>query len=1146
EEIRPLKELRRALDRAQRDCDGLQARYAAQAKTKEPSALREDAFQLHEARRAYLKTSLDFSLLTSQFKPALDRLLVDCAAAQYAALRALHEDTLLPLLRRGAPDMHRIQGWLHELDASAAPARREAAAARAQIEDAAEQMTRPSRELEDYAVSTVPYLGTSRGPSFKMEHNHDFAAEKQGWVHLRVVYGKPSRTTWVRRWAFLRNGVFGSLILGSRTGGVEESERIGVLLCSIRPAFQEERRFCFEVKTKNTTIMLQAETQRDLTDWIGCFEAAKRKCLESPHPGVRHHHVQDPAFSISQSPAPEFAAEAFEALTAHGGGPDDAEREGKPSLDGFARPASTELPRRTISLERDRERDIDGGGRDHASRLMQKLDIHRKTSTHAPAQSSIASLISASQSILPISITGDPAAGASGSSTDAARPPRTSLMLPGEAPSSSLAPATLVAPPVATSMSRAAVVVSAEHGIGLKAADGLGEIPQGMLANVWGSAAGPALNNRFERASHPSQVASDGDGDGEAAAATSPPRPLSPPASADRLLQPAPNGTTTPSRTKPTPGGAKSGHRQTMSLSSNLQAFEDVPAEEFDYPSYYPPALRTQDAQFRLLFPSAPKDDTLLLVFQASFCPNDNQDFPGRCYITTECFYFYSNHLGMILTGCTTLSSLSEVTAAPGRECDFLYLHLQPQSFSDVPGRMTLKVFLEPMRLLEARMNFIIGIANAAELPPLESVFSTLTALESKVAGGAPAAAPKPDAWGNAPLLPTDPSPSPQTTSRHADPSAQQPNSARLGTYVDSSMLAPTRQTVKETPVFRLPTQPVHYVPRGEHKLAAERGYSISAKVLFHVLFGDRSIVWHRLRHQQGARDIWQGPWTMHGHSKRLRREFTFTVTSVNMRGQPVTVTVADYQHIDVMNDHLCYVVTDKKIPWQFSLHHSFRQVNKIVLTHVAKARCKLAVYTTLEWERRPYLIAHRIEECAMQDMKAASAQLMDIVTKEVRKLETQTNQMKKAVAIFGNIGHKREGIKFPAPGPLDPDQGGECSPPLRSVAGLVYEAVSEKLDAAAIAVSSRTARAAAVCSKVVSAHQVLLLFLVASVVLNVLHAYHHSMHWWQGRAAATFMNRVGVPALHAPGKAVYIKDIEAVVAPSNAWPRAGELANST
>ncbi|KAI5284599.1 SNF1-interacting protein, partial [Ascosphaera aggregata] len=974
EEIRPFKDMRRSVERCQKEYDNLQSRYASQAKTKEASALREDAFQLHEARKLYLKTSLDFTLVASQFKNSLDRLFVNTCCGQWNTFNTLFQENAR-LYEKGNSDMARVKGWLDEVGATANSAKKEIIAARTQIEESTEYLTRSSRDLEDYSVSTVAYLGT-RGPSFKMEQTHDFAPEKQGWLHLRVLYGKPTRTTWVRRWAFLKNGIFGSLIQGSRTGGVEESERIGVLLCSVRPAFNEERRFCFEVKTKNSTIMLQAETQMDLTEWIGAFEAAKRKSLESPHPGGKHH-VQDPAFAISQPPAPEFAAEAYDALTTYGAY--DPERGERTSLN-IDRDANNRLgaglPRRTISIDRDTE------GRDHTSRLMQKLDIHRKTNTNPPSQGGIASLISAGSSILPINMP-------LGSTDNDVSKTKTSIYMPSELPPSTFAPTTLVTPPAPTSMSRAAVIVSAESGIGLKAADGAGDVPAGMMANVWGSINWSLLNKCERRKgskAEPDKLSIS-------------PLPLSPPSDDKSLSVRNSSGSRSRSR-----------HRQTMSLTSDLRTFETMPPESFEYPSCYPLALRTQDAQFRLLFPSVPKDEALILVFRAFFCPNDNQDFPGRCYATTNAVYFYSNHLGLVLTSCITFTSISEVTGAPGRDCDFLYLHVVPQSMSDVPARITLKTFLEPLKLLQHRLNYLINISAADELPTIETIFKALIAMENETP--AKPSPPKADAWGNT----TQPVGQTGAPSRSSDSSVTNPNSLRMGTYVDSSItLEPAKQAAKEMPIFRLPAHPVHYVPQGDLQLTAERDYNISAKALFHVLFGDKSIVWHRMKYWQGARNIYQGPWITQA-SNRVKREFTFNVTTVNARGRPVEVTIYDYQLIDVMNDHLCYVISDNKMPWQFSNHRSFRYVNKIVLTHVAKSRCKFAVYTTIEWMWKPFFIWRTIEKHAMDDLRVGAAHLMDIVTTEVLKLEAQNNQTKKAIAIFGNIGHKKEGITFAPP----------------------------------------------------------------------------------------------------------------------------------
>ncbi|KAI5309341.1 SNF1-interacting protein, partial [Ascosphaera atra] len=235
--------------------------------------------------------------------------------------------------------------------------------------------------------------------------------------------------------------------------------------------------------------------------------------------------------------------------------------------------SSTENSRRTMTLERESEQN----NRDYSSRLMQKLDIHRKTNTNPPSQGGIASLITASQNLLPI---GMPMAPLATMDSETLRS-RNSMYMPSELPPSTFAPTTLVNPPAPTSMSRAAVIVSAERGITLKAADGAGHIPQGMMANLWGSQ-NWALLNKVQRRRHTD--------DGKPGQRRTP--------SSDRL------GLKDSGQPR-----SRSRHKQTMSLTNNFQTFEEVPQESYEYPSCYPQALKTQDAQFRLLFPNVPRDE---------------------------------------------------------------------------------------------------------------------------------------------------------------------------------------------------------------------------------------------------------------------------------------------------------------------------------------------------------------------------------------------------------------------------------------------------------------------------------------------------------------------------------------------------------
>ncbi|KAA8568814.1 hypothetical protein EYC84_007797 [Monilinia fructicola] len=274
-------------------------------KPREPSALREDAFQVHETRKAYLKASLDFCLLAPQLRYTIDKLLMD-----------------------------RVRGWSKEMEAGEATFRRELQLARKDIAETASQASKPSRELEDYNLSTVAYLG-SRGPS------------TQDWLFLRTVTGKPARTAWVRRWFYVKDGIFGWLVQGIQSGGVEESEKIGVLLCNVKPAVQEDRRFCFEVKTKNQAILVQAETQTLRAGGI------------------------DPAFAITPPSIPEFAAKNADGQILYGS-EDVIERSGTLPIPGaeFVGRNSSDIitgPRRSVTSREEGET-----GREHAARIMQK------------------------------------------------------------------------------------------------------------------------------------------------------------------------------------------------------------------------------------------------------------------------------------------------------------------------------------------------------------------------------------------------------------------------------------------------------------------------------------------------------------------------------------------------------------------------------------------------------------------------------------------------------------------------------------------------------------------------------------------------------------------------------------------------------
>ncbi|KAL2002909.1 hypothetical protein VTN02DRAFT_5563 [Thermoascus thermophilus] len=1119
-DLRTFKETRRILDQTQKQYDNLQARYSSQGKSKEASSLREDAFQLHEARKAYLKASMDFCVQAPQVRNSLDRLLVRISFDQWREAKCIHDNNTAAFAK-WAQEMDRIKGWITEMETSERTSRKELLAARKHIEEAAELAARPSRELDDYSVSTVPYLGTAS--TFKSGKDQPFKPEKQGWLNLRTFTGKPTRTVWVRRWAFLKNGIFGCLVQGARTGGVEESERIGVLLCSIRPAFQEERRFCFEVKTKNNTIMLQAETQKEITEWIGSFEAAKRKALENPRSTdlliSGKGKVQDPAFSISQPPAPEFTADPSDSLTPNANDETasvDRERSGTlpaQDRDALAFRSSNEFggQRRSIGLDGE-----PGSAREHTARIIQKLDLHRKSNpagSQFPPQLSpsagIASLISASHSILPHS-----GAPITPTDNDGTRGRSSTLR---DSPPTTLAPPTLANPPAPTSMSKAAVIVSQERGIGLGLADSTGGMPSGMMANLWGSS-NWGFMNRLERENLPLPDSKNSDHEGSSSK-----RPASPKSDTSKkgLESDASNG----SKQTSTPR-----HRQTVSLDSidgNAVKFgKSAVATPREYPSCYPQQLKTQDAQFRLLFPDVKREESLVLVFRATWSPNDQQEFPGRAYVTMRNIYFYSNYLGLVLTTSAALSSITEVTAAPGRDCDFLFLHIAPRPTDDAPGRITVKTFLEPLRLLQRRLNFLIKEAIAEDTPGLEATIKALLKMETD--GRTPTRTPSIDSWEEVSSNTPMDNGSSGTLNKPVGKDLRAPIYIEKNIDVDS-----TKGGRGDVPKFRLPAQPVQYVPQGNLNLVAERVLDISPKGLFHVLFGDKSAVWQLLLNERRVNNIKQGPW-LTSESRHMRRDFEYQIETTDLLGRSQENKVSDYQIIDVCNDHLCYVVTDKRTPWHLPFRRNFRLVSKIVITYVAKSKSKLAIFTKVEWLRPPYVLKNIIDKQATKDLEQDALDLLDLVGDQVRKLGTQ-GRTKKAVNIFGHVGRQKQVSQLSASDASLRLESRKSRKQL-SLIQLLLETFGSLLESAVSLLMMWTFALLRWAWKTTRANTVILILLFSSVLINGFYSSRDSYDWWRERNAGKIMARLGVRPDNVMSKAIYMKDIDEAVANSTVW----------
>ncbi|KAL2752690.1 hypothetical protein ACRALDRAFT_1077851 [Sodiomyces alcalophilus JCM 7366] len=1111
-EMKAFKEVRKTLDQTQRHFDQTLARYVAQSKTKEPSALREDAFAVFEARKAYLASSLDFCQLAPQVRSSLDKLLVRISADLWDEVRRSREAATSSV--RWGNEMDRIRGWSKEMEATEGIFKRELHRARRDVSHGMLQAWKPSRELEDYNSSTVPFLG-SKGPvNLPTEDGAALVSEKQGWLFKRSVYGKPARTSWVRRWYYCRDGIFGWLIQGAH--GVLQGDEIGVLLCNVKPAFSEDRRFCFEVKTKSHTIVLQAETQQELTEWLEVFDVAKKRAFEASvdrDNALGLPSSQDPAFNITPAPVPELSAKA-----------PDAQQASADELTGSLDRVST-LPvygaegnlatrssfdvnggaggRRSITalgrdLGRDLVREEGESGREHAARIIQKLDLHRKATfggDHSEPKSAAnlspsASGISGLMSAAGYGLLGYPS---SATAQGSGRVAQTATFPPLEAYRGSLAPATLAKTPMSTPLSRTAVFVTGDKGL---CVDASSHMPASVMANYWGSNPWGALYGTDHGSS---------------------PRTPAPLEENPMVVTEVGTPEEEEQQEQEQQHRKPSIHRKTVSVDAKVAQRTLQPRQQVEtFPPGYPSDLKAQHPIFRLLFPRAPLDDKLVLVFIAAWMssgPDSSSrgDFAGNgsIFVTPDNIYFYGHQLGVVVTYTLSLDVIAGVTASPGRDCDSIILHLKSGSSNETGyDNITIKVFLGNLSLLHARLNLLVDDLQAEEPMTLDELVTALTNLEHE---DHVLRSPSVGSWEE-----TTPS-SPIAGSGAV--SARRPTRPHIvgpGLHVGRHVVRPSRK-------FQLPAHPVVFEPDDMKRKVAERNFELSAKACFHVLFGDKSFVFPKLYFDRRAQRIAQGPWTTGEHG-RMQRDFKFRVDYTDVLGRAKSADVVDHQTIEVFEDHVTYVVTHVKTAWHLPHSQYLKLVVKVVVTYVAKSKCKLAIYTRVDWTKTPALSWRLVERQALEDARSDAEELAELATDQVRKLGPHS-RTKRAIQVYGHIGQQKQVMVF-SPGESDAATAkGQVIKP-RTLTAMLLETARSFGESAVTSVIMWSFAALKKAFTVLTEHRLLFLLLGLSLATNLLWASREASMWWSERRAAQFMNRIGVGPNTVMSRAIYLADL--------------------
>lgn len=1062
-DVRQFKECKRVFEASQQRYDVLLQRYAGQSKGKEASALREDAFQLHESRKTYIRASFDFCVKAPELRAGLDRIITRITTDLWRE-QLRHRKGFSLGVDRYESTMDRIRCWSDSMETSAKIFKQELALARKDMEEQARHVTKPSRELDDYSSSTVPFLTTRGKESAAPILKDNETIEKQGWLFIRSATGKQgARSIWVRRWCFVKDGIFGSLVLqgqGAKGSGVEETEKIGLLLCNVKPAFQEDRRFCFEIKTKDNSILLQAETQQELSTWLNVFEAAKRAAVLTSSGTTS-------AFAISL-PSAEFASTQTLRLN-------ESEKSSSLSISSpeqVSRASADMGKRAPVAID-------DVTSTSQTSRLGQILEIpSRKNTNLNPSQtvsgdrksmpgSGIQALISASHGVFPLStlpqanssytITPTPGVASKGSNISDGR---TSL---------SLAPKTLVNLPMSTSLSNQALAASTTF-------DRAATLPGGLMANSWGTS-NWGLSSRYDEATSKQ------------------------PDQAREKANPAP-----PMPPSIDTSGVVHGHRKAVSLDLDSQVSAipqtNPPTKINYYPTNYPDELRQHDAQFRILFSDVPRNEVVLLVFRATWKPNDAQEFPGRAFVTSTAMYFYSHYLGLVLVNQIRLQFITDVQVIPGKTSDLLRLHLKeveelgPLSDEDI----AVTTFLEPIWVLQRRLRYLVNLTTMEKQPSLYEVIDNLTQMENE-----PQQSPTSDSWEEISLgegledisLKTNP-----TSHRHR--SMRQIVEKVVGIQAGGSQT----QT--------LATSPFTFVPPANTVNTFSQTFPISAKSLFCLLFGDRSKVFNLLYSKRRSSELILSPWVTFGDNGGKR-----TLYYTNKHGYSLN----DSQTIQALEENRYYTVLDEKYAWMIPSAKALTLETTIVITQISKSSSNISLWINIKWLKEPLIWKDAISNHAWQILQEDSQDLAAILSNEANILGVGA-KLFRITSQYGQVTINQDSTNFAVPKTIPYVPPSSIMPEatyndfaVRYLTELAYKLVGTLLQGLSIASTG--------AFRFLRLNLILLGALGISVLLNLVVSVGTVKELWHNRAALSYVESIGVVPSSTMKRSITLQELE-------------------
>lgn len=245
-----------------------------------PLFLREENEHIYDIRKNYLDASLTLIRAISKVQLAIDKFVIQIIDLinkqnEFPVKESVGHVNLAPEMENYATD---YANWVRIVNKYAISLNKNLKQAHAFIYSQTSKSIRPSKDEKDY-IARNDFYSLSDTDCFK-----HVTQREAGWLYMQTFVGEDKREIWVKRWCFITDLIFGIFLLSPGKTGVEETDKFGIGLITVKNLEDAPQRFTFEMKIKNggskgedLFLNFQAENLVELKKWIQAFKKSKQK-----------------------------------------------------------------------------------------------------------------------------------------------------------------------------------------------------------------------------------------------------------------------------------------------------------------------------------------------------------------------------------------------------------------------------------------------------------------------------------------------------------------------------------------------------------------------------------------------------------------------------------------------------------------------------------------------------------------------------------------------------------------------------------------------------------------------------------------------------------------------------------------------------